>query len=92
MPFVYVNDQLRKADLGLIIDHTQSDLSAPIIQQMKPNRSDYFLIKPKHSTFYGDNLNKLLQEFNTKAVIVKSGGGNICVLFMANDAYMPRKM
>lgn len=90
IPVVYVNDhyQLWKADLGLIIAHTQNDLSAPIIQQMKPDRSDYFLIKPKHSAFYGTALNTLLQELDTKAVIVTGVAGNICVFFTANDAYM----
>ncbi len=90
IPVVYVNDhyKLWKADIGLIIDHTQNDLSAPIIQQIKPDHSDYFLIKPKHSAFYQTALNTLLQELDTKAVIVTGVAGNICVFFTANDAYM----
>ena len=64
--------------MDLIIDHTQNDLSAPIIQQMKPDRSDYFLIKPKHSAFYETALNTLLQELDTEAVIVTGVAGHIC--------------
>ncbi|OMP66775.1 isochorismatase family cysteine hydrolase [Domibacillus epiphyticus] len=90
IPVIYVNDHynLWKADIELLIDHVQNDISAPIIQQMKPERDDYFLIKPKHSGFYGTALNTLLHEFNTDAVIVTGVAGNICVFFTANDAYM----
>lgn len=90
IPVIYVNDhyKLWKADIGLLIDYAQNDLSAPIIQQMKPDRSDFFLIKPKHSAFYETALHTLLQELDTKAVIVTGVAGNICVFFTANDAYM----
>jgi nicotinamidase-related amidase len=90
IPIIYINDhyKLWKADIELIIDHAHNDISAPIIQQMKPDHSDYFLIKPKHSAFYGTGLNTLLHELDTNTVIITGLAGNICVFFTANDAYM----
>ncbi|MCY7801764.1 cysteine hydrolase family protein, partial [Bacillus haynesii] len=52
------------------------------------NNSDYFLIKPKHSAFYGTALETLLHELHVDHLIITGVAGNICVLFTANDAYM----
>ncbi|MET1030491.1 isochorismatase family cysteine hydrolase [Domibacillus tundrae] len=89
-PVIYVNDhyQLWKADIALITDHATNDVSAPIIQEMKPGHKDYFLIKPKHSAFYGTALHTLLHELDVTSVVNTGVAGNICVFFTANDAYM----
>ena len=57
---------------------------APILQ---PDAKDYFVLKPKHSAFYGTTLDTLL-ELGADTVILTGMAGNICVLFSANDAYM----
>jgi nicotinamidase-related amidase len=89
-PVIYINDHygLWKADIGLITDHVSNEISDPIIQQIKPGDEDYFLIKPKHSAFYGTALHTLLHELDVDAVAVTGVAGNICVFFTANDAYM----
>lgn len=68
--------------------HAVNDRSEPIIQQIKPEPDDYFLIKPKHSGFYGTALNTLLRQLDVDSVIITGVAGNICVFFTANDAYM----
>ncbi|KKB33331.1 isochorismatase family cysteine hydrolase [Bacillus thermotolerans] len=90
IPVIYVNDHygIWKADLDAILDYASNDRSEPIIQQIKPESDDYFLIKPKHSAFYGTALNTLLHEVGADSVIVTGVAGNICVFFTANDAYM----
>ncbi|KAB7704013.1 isochorismatase family protein [Bacillus aerolatus] len=90
IPVIYINDHygLWKADLDTLMDHAVNDRSAPIIQQIKPDSDDYFLIKPKHSGFYGTALNTLLHQLGVDSVIVTGVAGNICVFFTANDAYM----
>lgn len=55
---------------------------------LQPMEDDYFLIKPKHSAFYGTALNTLLHHLSVKNLIITGIAGNICVLFTANDAYM----
>jgi nicotinamidase-related amidase len=89
-PVIYINDHygLWKADIGLITNYASNEISAPIIQEITPGDEDYFLIKPKHSAFYGTALSTLLHELNVESVAVTGLAGNICVFFTANDAYM----
>ncbi|MED0668577.1 cysteine hydrolase [Bacillus badius] len=90
IPVIYVNDHygLWKADLNTVIGRALNERSEPIIQQIKPDPDDYFLIKPKHSGFYGTALNTLLHQLGVDSVIITGVAGNICVFFTANDAYM----
>jgi nicotinamidase-related amidase len=89
-PVIYINDhyELWKADLELIYDKCHNETSADIISPLRPAEDDFFLIKPKHSAFYGTALNTLLHQLSVKNLILTGIAGNICVLFTANDAYM----
>jgi nicotinamidase-related amidase len=89
-PVIYVNDhyQLWQADLEKILKKCTNRLSLPILSLLRPEDDDYFLIKPKHSIFYGTALNMLLKELQVTTLILTGIAGNICVLFSANDAYM----
>ena len=57
-------------------------------ERLKPTSRDYFVLKPKHSGFFGTTLDTLLEALRIRRVIVTGIAGNICVLFTANDAYM----
>jgi nicotinamidase-related amidase len=89
-PIIYINDhyKLWKADLERLIQHCSNERSKHIIDKIAPRNEDYFLIKPKHSAFYGTALETLLQELKVDALVLTGIAGNICVLFTANDAYM----
>jgi nicotinamidase-related amidase len=89
-PVIYVNDhyQLWQANLEKISKKCTNHLSQPILSLLHPEDNDYFLIKPKHSIFYGTALNMLLDELQVGTLILTGIAGNICVLFSANDAYM----
>lgn len=58
------------------------------MKALYPGGDDFFLIKPKHSAFFGTALHTLLSQLNVKKLILTGLAGNICVLFTANDAYM----
>ena len=90
LPVIFINDHynLWRADLTKIIEHCRNDRSQPIFDQLLPDDDDYFLIKPKHSAFYGTALNTLLHQLKIDTLILTGVAGNICVLFTANDAYM----
>ncbi|MEN8702508.1 MULTISPECIES: isochorismatase family cysteine hydrolase [Bacillus] len=90
VPVIYVNDHysLWQADFEKIADYCRNENSRDIIDCLYPSDEDYFLIKPKHSAFYGTALNTLLLQLNVKNLIITGVAGNICVLFTANDAYM----
>lgn len=79
---------LWQADLDTITTHCRNPISAPILHEMHPSPDDYFLIKPKHSAFYGTALNTLLHQLGVNMLVMTGIAGNICVLFSANDAYM----
>jgi nicotinamidase-related amidase len=59
-----------------------------VSRALRPKRTDYFVLKPKHSGFYDTTLETLLESLGVTRVIVTGIAGNICVLFTANDAYM----
>lgn len=90
IPIIYINDHynLWKADIESILNYCRNETSAHLLDKIKPTDNDYFLIKPKHSAFYGTALNTLLQQLNVNTLILTGIAGNICVLFTANDAYM----
>lgn len=90
IPVIYINDHygLWQADKDKIIDHCRTEENAGFLTEIAPKETDLFLIKPKHSAFYGTALRTLLAQLQTKNLIVTGIAGNICVLFTANDAYM----
>ncbi len=90
LPVIYINDhyELWKADYKEIYKKCYNELSDSIITPLQPMDTDFFLIKPKHSAFYGTALNTLLHHLSVKNIILTGIAGNICVLFTANDAYM----
>jgi len=56
-----------------------------LVELLRPEPDDYFVLKPKHSGFYSTSLDIYLQ---VQTVIITGIAGNICVLFTANDAYL----
>ena len=90
LPIIYINDHynLWQADFEKIIDTCKNEENEGLINKIRPTENDYFLIKPKHSAFYGTALHTLLQQLKVDTLILTGIAGNICVLFTANDAYM----
>ncbi|WP_078543233.1 isochorismatase family cysteine hydrolase [Litchfieldia alkalitelluris] len=89
-PIIYINDhyQVKQADFKKISTICTNALSKPIIELLLPEDDDYFLLKPKHSAFYGTSLDDLLHQLKVETLTITGIAGNICVLFTANDAYM----
>jgi nicotinamidase-related amidase len=94
LPIIYINDHynLWQADVTRIINHCENSLSKDIISTIHPQPDDLFLIKPKHSAFFGTALNTLLYQLKVRSLVITGIAGNICVLFTANDAYMREYM
>ena len=59
-----------------------------LVEALKPEEDDYFVLKPKHSGFFSTTLDILLDYLQAKMLILTGIAGNNCVLFTANDAYM----
>jgi nicotinamidase-related amidase len=94
LPTIYINDHynLWQADVTRIINHCENSLSKDIISTIYPQPDDLYLIKPKHSAFFGTALNTLLHQLKVRSLVITGIAGNICVLFTANDAYMREYM
>jgi nicotinamidase-related amidase len=92
IPVIYVNDNFGRwrSDFKAQVDHCLHDgvRGKPIVELLRPDEEDYFVLKPKHSGFFSTALDTLLEYLDTKAVILTGMAGNNCVLFTANDAYM----
>ncbi|HKY05623.1 MAG TPA: isochorismatase family cysteine hydrolase [Blastocatellia bacterium] len=92
IPAVYINDNFGKwqSDFKKLVSHCLEDdvRGKPIVEMLKPDDDDYFVLKPKHSGFFSTTLDTLLDYLKVKTLILTGVAGNICVLFTANDAYM----
>jgi nicotinamidase-related amidase len=92
IPTIYVNDNFGRwqSDFNKLLQHCLDEdvRGKPLVQLLKPEEEDYFVLKPKHSGFFSTTLDTLLEYLQAKTLILTGVAGNICVLFTANDAYM----
>lgn len=92
IPVIYANDHFGRwqADFRAQIEYCQRDASKgkAIVELLRPEADDYFVLKPKHSGFFSTCLDLLLKKLGVKVLILTGVATNICVLFTANDAYM----
>jgi nicotinamidase-related amidase len=92
IPSIYVNDNFGqwRSDFRHTVAHctAKSSPGCVVSRRLRPTGRDYFVLKPRHSGFYGTTLDTLLERLHTRRVMLTGIAGNICVLFTANDAYM----
>ncbi|MDG3003370.1 cysteine hydrolase family protein [Paludisphaera mucosa] len=92
VPVIYVNDNFGRwrSDFASLVEHCL-EADAPgreFVSRLKPEESDYQVLKPKHSGFFSTTLGTLLEYLGTRTLILAGVTADICVLFTANDAYM----
>jgi nicotinamidase-related amidase len=90
IPTIYVNDNFGRwrSDLRRLVEHCRKGKAREIVDLLRPEEDDYFVLKPKHSGFFSSTLETLLRYLGVKRLIITGIAGNYCVLFTANDAYM----
>ena len=90
VPSVYVNDNFGRwrSDFHAILGHCLESPGRQIAQLLRPQKDDYFVLKPKHSGFQFTTLDVLLEHLGAETLILTGVAGNFCVLFTAHDAYM----
>jgi nicotinamidase-related amidase len=59
-----------------------------IVEALRPEVDDYFVLKPKQSGFFGTPLSILLEYLQARTLILTGVAGNNCILFTAHDAYL----
>jgi nicotinamidase-related amidase len=89
---IYVNDNPGRwrSDSRALIEHCLRPRSpgADIVRQLRPEESDYFILKPRHSAFYATPLEVLLEHLGARRLILTGVSSHQCVLFTANDAHL----
>lgn len=90
LPVIYCNDNFGqwKDSTEDIIDYVKGTKGKQIALQIEPEDEEYFIIKPRHSTFFGTQLDILLRQLSVTKLILTGVATDICILFSANDAYM----
>jgi nicotinamidase-related amidase len=90
IPVVYVNDNFGRwrSDFRRQVEHCAKGKARELVERLRPEEDDYFVLKPKHSGFFSTTLETLLRYLGVKELIVTGIAGTYCVLFTANDAYM----
>lgn len=92
VPVIYVNDNFGRwrSDFHAIV----AGCSAPgqpgrnVSRLLAPGERDYFVLKPRHSGFYGTALELLLERLRVETLVLVGFATNICVLYTASDAHM----
>jgi nicotinamidase-related amidase len=92
VPVIYANDNrgrwrsdfpsLVKLSLG------QGGTGATITSALQPDADDYFVLKPKHSAFFGTPLELLLRHLKAHRLILTGVASDQCVLATALEAVM----
>ncbi len=92
VPCVYVNDNFGqwRSDFKVIVKWCRraGARGRSFVDLLRPDKDDYFILKPKHSAFYQTPLELLLKHFRTERLILTGLSSNSCILCTANDAYM----
>ena len=91
VPVIYVNDNFGrwKSDFRRTVEHcARHGRGREVVELLRPEETDYFVLKPKHSGFFSTTLETLLRYLEAQTLILTGIAGNFCVLFTANDAYM----
>jgi nicotinamidase-related amidase len=92
IPAIYVNDNFGRwqSNFSAQVEHCLEDgvRGQAIVELLKPEEDDYFVLKAKHSGFFNTTLELLLRYLQVRSVVLCGVAGNNCVLFTANDAYM----
>jgi nicotinamidase-related amidase len=92
VPIIYVNDNFGhwRSDMKKQISHCLNDgvRGESVARLLVPNKSDYFVLKPKSSAFFGTTLHTLLQYLGTRKLVLTGLAADVCILFTAHDAHL----
>jgi len=92
VPCIYANDHFGRwrSDFRAQVKHCLKDgvRGAPIVRQLLPEPSDYFVLKPKHSAFYETCLMTLLEHLGARRLILAGFTSDMCLGMTATDAYL----
>ena len=94
LPVIYVNDNFghwhSSFEEVYAYCSRRSAKGREVATRLRPAKSDYFILKPRHSAFFSTSLVPLLEDLKIERLILSGIATNLCVLFTAHDAHMHR--
>jgi nicotinamidase-related amidase len=94
-PVVFCNDNFGqwRSDFRQVVKHCCAGDARghAICRAMRPAKDDYFVLKPRHSAFYGTPLEALLDDVKAIKLVVAGIAGDGCVLSTASDAHIRQR-
>jgi nicotinamidase-related amidase len=92
VPVIYANDNRGgwRSDSRELVEKSEAcgGDAARISEGLRPTGEDYFLLKPRHSAFWGTPLELLLRHLKVRCIIVTGVSSDQCVLLTAGAARM----
>jgi nicotinamidase-related amidase len=92
MSSIYVNDNFGqwRSDVSKLLDYCvrPEALGRSFVEQIQPEESDYFILKPMHSGFYQTPLEVLLRFLGASTLLLCGVTTNSCIVCTAHDAKM----
>ena len=94
IPVIYANDHFGnwRSDFPSLVEtcRQKRGCSSKLVALLEPGETDFSILKPRHSAFYGTPLEFLLDELRVTRLVVTGIETDICVMYTAQDAYMRR--
>ena len=92
IPVIYVNDNFGqwRSDLAKLLAYClrPQALGRQFVEQVRPDKDDYFVLKPRHSAFYQTPLEVLLAYLGASSLVLCGLATNSCIVCTAHDAKM----
>jgi nicotinamidase-related amidase len=92
IPIIYVNDNFGqwRSDLPKLLAYClrPEAVGRRFVEQIQPDKDDYFVLKPRHSAFYQTPLEILLEHLRANSLVLCGMATNSCVICTAHDAKM----
>jgi nicotinamidase-related amidase len=92
VPVIYANDNFGRwrSDFRQAVDHCLHDgvRGRPLAETLRPDKDDYYVLKPKQSAFYATTLGTLVDYLGATRLILTGISADACVLATAMDAHL----
>jgi nicotinamidase-related amidase len=92
MSTIYVNDNFGqwRTDVSKLMDYCvrPEAIGRVFVEQIRPDKDDYFVLKPMHSGFYQTPLEVLLRYLDASTLVLAGLTTNSCIVCTAHDAKM----